>query len=59
MFSTKVSLTEMLIDAENTEYPNMPVNPYRKLLGKYSIVLLHDSLLSSLNTEVASKQSRL
>ncbi|XP_078380144.1 integrator complex subunit 10-like [Oculina patagonica] len=27
-----VALTEMLIDAENSEYPNAPVNPYRKLL---------------------------
>jgi len=23
----------MLIDAENSEYPDAPVNPYRKLLG--------------------------
>ncbi|KAJ7326017.1 Integrator complex subunit 10 [Desmophyllum pertusum] len=27
-----VALTEMLIDAENSEYPDVPVNPYRKLL---------------------------
>ncbi|XP_020611748.1 integrator complex subunit 10-like isoform X2 [Orbicella faveolata] len=27
-----VALTEMLIDAENSEYPDAPVNPYRKLL---------------------------
>ncbi|XP_068732945.1 integrator complex subunit 10-like isoform X3 [Montipora capricornis] len=27
-----VNLMEMLIDAENTEYPGAPVNPYRKLL---------------------------
>lgn len=26
-------MTEMLIDAENVEYPDVPVNPYRKLLG--------------------------
>ena len=32
-FLLKVALTEMLIDAENSEYPNAPVNPYRKLLG--------------------------
>lgn len=32
-FLLKVALTEMLIDAENTEYPDAPVNPYRKLLG--------------------------
>ena len=32
-FLPKVALTEMLIDAENTEYPDAPVNPYRKLLG--------------------------
>lgn len=33
IFLLKVALTEMLIDAENTEYPDAPVNPYRKLLG--------------------------
>lgn len=32
-FLLKVALTEMLIDAENSEYPDTPVNPYRKLLG--------------------------
>ena len=32
-FLLKVALTEMLIDAENIEYPDAPVNPYRKLLG--------------------------
>jgi len=28
-------LTEMLLDAENSEYPDAPVNPYRKLLGMH------------------------
>ncbi|KAK3726896.1 hypothetical protein QZH41_016682 [Actinostola sp. cb2023] len=28
-----ITLTEMLIDAENTEYHSNPLNPYRKLLG--------------------------
>ena len=32
-FIIKVTLTEMLIDAELSEYPDVPVNPYRKLLG--------------------------
>ena len=31
---------EMLIDAENTEYPGAPVNPYRKLLGTCDVFFL-------------------
>ena len=39
-FIIKVTLTEMLIDAELSEYPDVPVNPYRKLLGIKIILIL-------------------
>lgn len=37
----QVALTEMLIEAENSEYPAAPVNPYRKLLGLCWQLLTH------------------
>ncbi|XP_078380453.1 integrator complex subunit 10-like isoform X2 [Oculina patagonica] len=48
-----VALTEMLIDAENSEYQNAPVNPYRKLL--VCDVLPH--LLASENMAVDSSST--
>ena len=36
-FLTKVTLIEMLINAEKSEYPDTAVNPYRKLLGTNQI----------------------
>ena len=36
-FLTKVTLIEMLINAEKSEYPDTAINPYRKLLGTNQI----------------------
>ena len=36
-FLTKVTLIKMLINAEESEYPDTAVNPYRKLLGTNQI----------------------
>jgi len=51
-FFSKVSLTEMLIDEENSEYPDVPVNPYRKLLGT-EIMSLHDDSCYVLSVRVS------
>lgn len=48
-----VALTEMLTDAENSEYPAAPVNPYRKLL--VCDVLPH--LLASENMSVKTSSA--
>ena len=60
-FSIKVTLTEMLIDAESSEYPDAPVNPYRKLLGIEITVLYLTSgnLIHGLMSEIQGLRSEV